>query len=155
MKLPFKPFKRFPLGYVPVFSELPPADSVDAMIPTITIKNNNKNEVCMLPEGGSTLKIFDGTLLSDLPSLVMRNLEFSATKTKKTRGLSWQTLDHEPFTSSRYQDNVTRPERNMQEFVWMRNLTILCSIATRRHFETQEHVVALFIAQNALRILSD
>lgn len=37
----------------------------------------------------------------------------------------------------------------------MRNLSILCSIATRRHFETQEHVVALFIAQNALRILSD
>ena len=42
----------------------------------------------MLPEGGSTLKIFDGTLLSDLLSLVMRNLEFSATKTKKVRGLS-------------------------------------------------------------------
>ena len=82
-----------------------------------TIKNNNKDEVCMLPEGGSTLKIFDGTLLSDLLSLVMRNLEFSATKTKKARGLSSQTLDHEPFTSSRYQDNVTRPERNMQEFV--------------------------------------
>lgn len=52
------------------------------------IKNNNKDEVCMLPEGGSTLKIFDGTLLSDLLSLVMRNLEFSATKTKKARGLS-------------------------------------------------------------------
>lgn len=57
------------------------------MIPTKTIKNTI-DEVCMLPEGGSTLKIFDGTLLSALLSLVMRNLEFSATKTKKARGLS-------------------------------------------------------------------
>jgi len=35
---------------------------------------------CRLPEDGSTLKIFEETLFSDLLSSVMRNLEFSAKK---------------------------------------------------------------------------
>ena len=44
----------------------------------IIINNNTQPQICILPEDGSTLKIFEATLFSDLLSSVIRNLEFSA-----------------------------------------------------------------------------
>lgn len=42
MKLPFCPFRGCPLGYHPVFSDLPHADSVDATIPTTTYQKQQQ-----------------------------------------------------------------------------------------------------------------